>query len=155
MEKLNTILENQFITICNEIKKEILEQDPNKKKKYIFKPTKARFKLVVYFKDGNKRIFYSYDSFQFNKKYHIDEFRSVKKLLELVHKYKGTYNNALIYADTNTNSLENSKYDIVVSKFDVNGINASNGAVQFKIVENNTILNLAHLINFSEMKFLQ
>ena len=155
MEKLSTILENQFITICNEIKKEIIENDPNKQKKYIFKPTKARFKLVVYFKDGNKRIFYSYDSFQFDKKYHIDEFRSVKKLLELVHKYKGTYNNALIYADTNTNSLENSKYDIVVSKFDINGINASNEAVQFKIVEKNTILNLDHLINFSEMKFLQ
>ena len=148
MEKINAILENQFISILNEIKKEIIENDPNKQKKYIFK-------LVVYFKDGNKRIFYSYDSFQFDKKYHIDEFRSVKKLLVLVHKYKDTYNNALIYADTNTNSLENSKYDIVVSKFDTNGINASNGAVQFKIVEKNTILDLDHLINFSEMKFLQ
>ena len=38
-----------------------------KQSDYVYKPTQARFKAVIYRKDGNTRYYYSYDNKTYNK----------------------------------------------------------------------------------------
>lgn len=63
-------------------------------------PAKATFVLLVYFKDGNKRYFYSYWS-SWNaelKKIICCDKTSLNKLVRQVQfNFKGTYKTALIY----------------------------------------------------------
>lgn len=63
-------------------------------------PTKAVFKLVVYFKNGSKRTLYNYHT-AWNaetKKIIEDEKIGLAKLERLIiHKYKDAYKTALLY----------------------------------------------------------
>ena len=63
-------------------------------------PTKASFTLLIYFKDGNKRIFYSYWS-SWNaelKKVILCDKTALNKLLRQVQfNFKGTFKTAVIY----------------------------------------------------------
>jgi len=63
-------------------------------------PEKAAFKLVVYFKNGSKRTFYSYHTAYIAelKKVIICDKTSLNKLQRLiVYKFSGAYKTALIY----------------------------------------------------------
>lgn len=63
-------------------------------------PTKADFKLIVYFKDQNKRTFYNYHT-AYNaesKRITIDHKVALNKLTRLLHfKYQGKYKTAVCY----------------------------------------------------------
>jgi hypothetical protein len=63
-------------------------------------PASAQFVMVVYFKDGNKRYFYSYHT-SYNaelKKVIVNDQISLNKLLnQLNYKFKNTYRTAIIY----------------------------------------------------------
>lgn len=63
-------------------------------------PDKATFKLLIYFLDGNKRVFYNYHSVYDaeSKKVIINDKSSLNKLYNLLlHKYAGKYKTAIIY----------------------------------------------------------
>ncbi len=63
-------------------------------------PEKAKFKLLIYFLDGNKRVFYNYHSVYDaeSKKVIINDKSSLNKLYNLLlHKYAGKYKTAIIY----------------------------------------------------------
>ena len=59
-----------------------------KQSDYVYKPTQARFKAVIYRKDGNTRYYYSYDNKTYNKNRFIDEYEGFLKLLRLINKFK-------------------------------------------------------------------
>ena len=63
-------------------------------------PTKADFKLIVYFKDQNKRTFYNYHT-AYNaetKRITIDHKVALNKLTRLIQfKYSGKYKTAVCY----------------------------------------------------------
>jgi hypothetical protein len=63
----------------------------------IYKPVVARYKLVIWFKDGNKRYFYSYDNKHYKDQVICDEYEGLLKLLRLVHNYQDKFKNAIIY----------------------------------------------------------
>lgn len=88
----------------------------------VYKPEHARFKLVIYFKDGNTRYYYSYDNKTVDKKRIVDELEGFKKLLRLIHKYKGKFKNAYIYATLDPKKVTNSNYNCEIYKCNMYGI---------------------------------
>ena len=67
-----------------------------KKTDNIYKPEQARYKLVIWFKDGNRRYFFSYDNKHFKDQVITDEYEGLLKLIRLTHKYKDTFKNDII-----------------------------------------------------------
>ena len=153
---LTTGFENYF----NDLRKAMDEaqkepREYNKQSSYKYKPDEARYKLVVWFKDGNRRLFYSYDNIYYNKTKHIDENESLKKLLRLVHKYKGEYKNAIIYANLDPDrKIKENQFNIAIAWFKISGQQVINNAARFVVENQNNILNLKHLEVYSpkEMK---
>lgn len=117
----------------------------NKTSTNVYKPEKARFKAVIYRKDGQNRYYYSYDTKVFNKERHEDEYEGLLKLMRLIHKYKGEYKNAVIYATLEPSKATNSNYSHQIAFFNMFGNTYTNNAVTFKVVERNNILNVEHL----------
>lgn len=66
-------------------------------------PAKAAFRLIVYFKDGNKRTFYSYHT-AWNaeeKKVLVNDKIAINKLIRLLQfKFKNKFITGLIYHNT-------------------------------------------------------
>lgn len=63
-------------------------------------PAKAKFKLLIYFLDGNKRVFYNYHTVYDaeSKKIIINDKSALNKLMNLLtHKYAGKFKTAIIY----------------------------------------------------------
>jgi len=79
--------------------------------KKIQKPKRARFKLQVYFKDGNCRYFYSLDFCKSpdSLKYHIDEFDGLKWLCDYINDNLQKIKTATIYANIERTPLTSSK----------------------------------------------
>ena len=94
----------------------------------IYKPEQARFKLVIWFKDGNRRYFFSYDNKHYKDQVIIDEYEGLLKLIRLANKYKGTFKNAILYSTIDLNKETKSNYYIEVFKVDIYG----NGWPSFK-----------------------
>lgn len=118
----------------------------NKTSAYKYKPDEARYKLVVWFKDGNRRLFYSYDNMYHNKEKHIDENESLKKLLRLVNKYKDQYKNAIIYVNMDKDRKINAnQFNVVGLWFKLSGEQLVNNAMRFVVENKNNVLNLKHL----------
>ena len=135
---------NDLRQVIDESKKE--PRTYNKQSNYKYKPDEARYKLVVWFKDGNRRLFYSYDNMYYNKEKHIDENESLKKLFRLVHKYKDQYKNAIVYANMAPDRKINAnEFNVVVAWFKLSGQEIINNAMRFNIENKNNILNLKHL----------
>jgi len=76
------------------------------------KPDNARFKLVVYFKDGNECTFYSIDKIYSHelKKLIVDEWAGLMKLQRLIHKYKDKFTSLCIYANVHPFALSNYQF---------------------------------------------
>jgi hypothetical protein len=117
----------------------------NKTSSNVYKPEKARFKAVIYRKDGQNRYYYSYDTKVFNKERHQDEYEGLLKLIRLIHKYKGEFKNAVIYATLEPEKSTNSNYTHQVAFFNMFGNTYTNNAVTFKVNDRNNVLNIDHL----------
>jgi hypothetical protein len=84
MKAINT----QIDFVLNDLRQAITDanKEPrqyNKKSAYQYTPEQSRFKLVVWFHDGNRRTYYSFDNVYYNKVAHIDEQEAVMKLIRL------------------------------------------------------------------------
>ena len=116
-----------------------IPRDYTKQSNYQYKPEKGRFKLVVWFKDGNTRYFYSYDVLRKiqdkdgNQKPVYDEFNGLMKLYRMVHKWKGKYKNCIIYM-TGKKWTENPRYDFKVFQI---GYSGKQKMVDIPIKQNN------------------
>lgn len=127
----------------------------NKVSKNIYKPEQARFKLVIWFKDGNRRVYYSYDNQYFNKVKHTDEYNSMVKLLMLMKKHTDDIKNAIIYATLDQDKLtESNSYNVNVCWLNVSGNHSENKAVAFKNDGKNSFLDLDRLKLYSDPKLL-
>jgi hypothetical protein len=128
-----------------------------KKKQKQFKPDFARFKMKVWFADGNNVSFYSYDWQQYTRKdgtriKEHNEWTSFKKLVQMVTKWleskKAVF--AEMYIDVNgrtctdlKNFKECANYVYVVARFDRNRLRnhpflkfTDTGKLDFKILQN-------------------
>lgn len=89
---------------------------------FSYNPTNARFKLVVWFKNGKTRWYYSFDNVHTLNQVHVDEWSGIKKLIRLAEiKLKGQFKNAIIYANLDQNKKVNDPYNYEVIKWNYNG----------------------------------
>lgn len=116
-----------------------------KKSDNIYKPAQARYKLVIWFKDNNKRYFYSYDNKHYLDRVIIDEYEGLLKLIRLTHKYKNSFKNAILYATMDPGKETKSNYCVEVLKVDIYGNKKTNTFVTFKNENNNVFLDLVNL----------
>ena len=130
----------------------------NKTSAHKYKPEQARYKLVVWFKDGNRRIFHSYDHQYFNKEKHLDEFNSLVKLVKLIKKYQNvpekgnTVHNAIIYATLDPDRKISSDYCYQVFFTTIGEKDFQNSAVDFQVKGKDNVLNLDKLKLYSHKK---
>jgi hypothetical protein len=119
----------------------------------VYKPEFSRFKLVMWFKDGNTRYFYGYDNKQTSSGVHCDEYESLMKLFRMVHKFKGSYKNAIIYATINPLKATAARgYDWEIIKWDMYENKKANPVINFLNEGKNVILDLQKLKNQSNQK---
>lgn len=124
----------------------------NKTSSNIYKPENARFKLVIWFKDGNTRYFYSYDNKHLNKEVLIDEYEALLKLVRLAHKYEGTYKNAILYATLDPDKKTSSNYNYQMMKFDIYNNKRTNKFVNFINLGKSNILDFKKMHQFGQEK---
>lgn len=121
-------------------------RDYKKQSEYIYKPEAARMKAVIYYKNGLKRYYYSYDTRYFNKQPFQDEFEGMKKLIRLIQQKQGQYKNAIIYASIDElKGVLNADYNYQVVYFNQYGNMYTNPAVRFAIDGKDNVLHLKHL----------
>lgn len=120
----------------------------------IYKPENARYKLVIWFKDGNRRYFYSYDNKHYKDRVITDEYEGLLKLVRLAHKYQGTFKNAILYTTLDPKKETKSNYCIEVMKTDIYGNRKTNKAVSFITENNNVILDLKRLNTYGTNKIV-
>lgn len=113
-----------------------------------FKPEHARFKLVVWFNDGNTRYYYSFDNKSYNKELIVDEFEGMKKLIRLIDTYKGKFKNAIVYATIDPEKSVKSNFNCEILKYNMYHAMKANKHATFKDVEKNIIF------DFERMKYL-
>lgn len=154
MNAINSILEHpEFKDLRTAINRAADEpRQYNKTSAYKYAPDQARFKLVIWFKDQNRRHFYSYDNRHQDKNVIIDEFEALKKLLRLVNKYQGTYKNAIIYANLTPEKQTGSNFNTEVVKFDIYANMKTNKLVNFLNVGKNVILDFKRLEVYGSQK---
>lgn len=124
----------------------------DKNSDYIYKPKEARFRLVVWFKDGNRRYFHSYDNVHTEKKVHVDEWEGFKKLVRLLDSYKGKYKYAIIYATLDPARLTTSNYNYEIHKRDCFNNEKTNKIVNFCNLGENNILDFKRLEIYGNKK---
>lgn len=97
-----------------------------------YNPEQARFKLVVWFKDGRSCWYYSYDSIHLQGSVHQDEWQGLKKLIRLAEvKFKGSYKNAIIYANVDPDKKSTGSYEYQVIKWGFSGNYQQNKCLNF------------------------
>lgn len=85
--------------------------------KYVIPPV-SRFKCKVWFLDGNKKCFYSYDTKQTtNGQTIVDQWEGLMKLMRMIEGWKGRYKTVMIWANLDPVPMtELNKYDYLVHK---------------------------------------
>jgi hypothetical protein len=151
-------LGSQLEVVLNDLRQAVTDagketRQYNKTSSNNYKPDAARYKLVIWFKDGNRRTFYSYDHVYHNKIVHLDEFESFMKLFRLKNKYEGTFKNAIIYATLDPARSKESNYNIVMSWTKINGENVMNSAGVFRVIDKDNLLYLERLDLYSGKNF--
>jgi hypothetical protein len=114
----------------------------NKTSENVYKPDNARFKLVVWFKNGKTRYFYSYDNKQTKQGVHIDEYEGLMKLFRFVNKIKGEFKNAIIYTHLEQNKTVEQDFNFEVAKWDIYNNVKTNKIVSFLTNDKNVFVNL-------------
>jgi hypothetical protein len=156
MEKMSSKLDlaiNDFRQAI--IKAEQPARQYNKISNNVYKPEQSRFKLVIWFNDGNRRTFYSYDNVYNNKIAHVDEHEAICKLLRLINQHAGNFKNAQIYATLDPERNKTSNYNYLIYWAKWNGQVTKNSAATFKTVDKNCILILNRLEVYSEKQFVK
>jgi len=98
-----------------------------------YTPEFARFKLVIYLKNGRSRWYYSYDTIKFQGGARCDEYESLVKLLRIVKNNAGEYKNAIIYATVEEiPEVKKVNYNYEIAKFNFYGQHKENENVSFK-----------------------
>jgi hypothetical protein len=120
--------------------------------KPLYKPDNARFKLVIWFKDGNTRYYYSFDHVKYKDGTFIDEHEAIKKLIRLVNKYNGQYKNAIIYANLDEKKAVNGNYNCEVFKSNIYGNFKMNEAGQFFLNGKNTIFDFSRILQLNKYR---
>ena len=156
MKAINT----QIDFVLNDLRQAITDanKEPrqyNKKSAYQYTPEQSRFKLVVWFHDGNRRTYYSFDNVYYNKVAHIDEQEAVMKLIRLTAKYAGKFKNAQIYATLDPDRKKTSNYNYLVYWAKWNGEIEANDALRFKTENQNTLAILNKLEVYSPPKYVK
>jgi hypothetical protein len=124
----------------------------NKTSENIYKPENARFKLVVWFKNGKTRYFYSYDNKKTKEGVHIDEYEGLMKLFRFVNKIKGDFKNAIIYTHLEQNKTVENDFNFEVAKWDIYNNVKTNKIVSFLTNEKNTTMNLKNCQLYGSQK---
>jgi ribosomal protein S4E len=124
----------------------------NKTSENVYKPENARFKLVVWFKNGKTRYFYSYDNKTTKQGVHIDEYEGLMKLCRFVNKIKGEYKNAIIYTHLEQNKTVENDFNFEVAKWDIYNNLKTNKIVSFLTNEKNTFMNLKNCQLYGSQK---
>lgn len=153
MEQISKLLENElkdFRSVINSAKEPA--RTYKKQSGSIYKPTEARFKLVVWFKDGNTRYFYSYDHQYLGKECHIDEWNSLKKLIRLLNQFHDKYVNAIIYANLEEDRSNKSDYNYEILKRDRFGNEKTNKFVNFITLGKNQIIDFKKMSVYGNRK---
>lgn len=127
----------------------------NKTSPNIYKPEQARFKMVVWFHDGNRRTYYSYDNAYKGKNSHVDEFEAIMKLIRLAGQYAGKFKNAQIFATLDPERKKDSNFNYLVYWAKWNGEIVANKAATFVTQGQNVILNLAKVEMYSPKNFVK
>lgn len=156
MKAINT----QIDIALNDLRQAITEgnQEPrqyNKTSNYQYKPEQSRFKLIVWFNDGNRRTYYSYDNVYFNKVAHLDEYEAILKLIRLTKKYAGSFKNAQIYATLDPDRKKDSNYNYLVYWAKWNGEIEANKALTFTTKDKNQVAILNKLEMYSPKQFVK
>lgn len=145
--------QNIFDTVLNDIRAAVNSAEKQTRQynritvqeKY-YSPEYARFKLVIYFKDGRCRWFYSYDLQKFQNSKHIDEYNSMVKLLRIIKNNAGNYKTAIIYATINEKpEVLKADYSYMIAKYDFYGNALTNDKVCFSVKDNNNKIDLYRL----------
>lgn len=107
-----------------------------------YTPDAARFRLVIYFNDGRKRWFPSFDNVHNFKEVHTDEWNGIKKLIGLVeNRYKGQFKNAVIYSNLDEKKQWCGNYEYEIIKWNFAGIMKQAKFINFmKSKDNKSIL---------------
>jgi len=157
MEQITTQLGQALNDLRQAVEKSA--QDPrayNKTSAKVYKPEQARFKLVIWFNDGNRRTYYSYDNQYQGKISHIDEYEALIKLMRLCKQYAGKFKNAQIFATLDPERRKDSNYNYLIYWAKWNGdIEANPAASPFLTKEKNTFLNLAKVEMYSPKSFIK
>ena len=149
-----TKIENLMQDFSNVLKESLAPiRNYEKKSDNIYKPDQARYKLVIWFKDGNRRYFFSYDNKHYKDTVIVDEYEGLLKLIRLTHKYKDTFKNAILYATMDQDKQTKSNYCVEILKVDVYGNKKTNSFATFKNQNNNVHLDLVRL-NQGSIKIL-
>jgi len=114
----------------------------NKTSDNVYKPEHARFKLVVWFKNGKTRYFYSYDNKKTQTGVYVDEYEGLMKLFRFVNKIKGEFKNAIIYTHLDQNKSVQQNFNFEVAKWDIYNNVKTNKIVSFLTNDKNIQLNL-------------
>jgi len=111
-----------------------------------YTPEFARFKLVIYLKNGRSRWYYSYDTIKFQGGARTDEYESLVKLLRIVKNNAGEYKNAIIYATVeDIPEVKKVNYDYEVAKYNFYGTLKENENAVFKPGANDFKMDLLRL----------
>ncbi len=156
MEQITTQLGQALNDLRQAVEKSA--QEPRayvKKSTNIYKPDQARFKLVVWFKDGNRRTYYSYDNQYQGKAPHLDEYEALIKLMRLCKNYSGAFKNAQIFVTLDPERRKDSNYNYLIYWAKHDGSIEANKAATFLTQEKNTVLNLAKLEMYSPTNFVK
>jgi len=127
----------------------------SKQSNYNYKPEQARFKLVIWFNDGNRRTYYSYDNVYFEKVAHIDEHQAIVKLIRLINKHAGNFKNAQIFANIDPDRQKSSNYNYLVYWAKWNGDAVKNNALTFAVKGQDTVAVLNKLEMYSTKEFVK
>lgn len=129
------------------------KREYKKESEYIYRPDAARFKLVVWFKNGKTRYFRSYDTKRFKDQTLIDEWTGLMKLMKFANELKGQYKNAIIYAtcEEKKHFLE-SNYNVEVIKLDIYGNQKTNKFVTFENQNENVLVNTKQILYTNKFK---
>jgi hypothetical protein len=134
MDNLSQILADQLKDLRGAIDQaQIPARNYTKKKETKFyNPDFARFRLVIWFKDGRNCWYYSYDNCHYDKTVFVDEWNSLKKLIRLADEtFKDQFKNAIIYTNVDPNKATTGNYNYELIKWNIYGQQKQNKGINF------------------------
>jgi len=156
MEQITTHLGQALNDLRQAVEKSAQEpRTYNKTSTNVYKPEQARFKLVIWFNDGNRRTYYSYDNQYQGKTAHLDEYEALIKLMRLCKQYAGKFKNAQIFATLDPERRKDSNYNYLIYWAKWNSEIEANKAATFITKDRHTILNLAKVEMYSPQNFVK